>query len=96
MKQELLKGLSEEQIARVKACKSHEELLALAKEEGFELTDEQLATISGGGVCSVVSDIGDSLNLNDCPKCGSNNVKREGDECTCKKCGYKWLKVESH
>ena len=41
MKKELLKGLSEEQIAKVKACKSHEELLALAKQEGVELTDEQ-------------------------------------------------------
>ena len=27
MKEELLKGLSEEQIAKVKACKSHEEIL---------------------------------------------------------------------
>ena len=40
MKQELSKGLTDEQIAKVKACKSHEELLALAKEEGVELTDE--------------------------------------------------------
>ena len=32
MKEELLKGLSEEQIAKVKACKSQEEMLALAKE----------------------------------------------------------------
>ena len=42
MKNELLKGLSEEQIAKVKACKNNDELLALAKEEGIELTDEQL------------------------------------------------------
>lgn len=28
MKKELLKGLTEEQIAKVKACKSYEELLA--------------------------------------------------------------------
>ena len=49
MKKELLKGLSEEQIAKVKACSNHEELLALAKEEGIELTDEQLNAISGGG-----------------------------------------------
>ena len=48
MKEELLKGLSEEQIAKVKACKSQEEMLALAKEEGFELTDEQLEAVSGG------------------------------------------------
>lgn len=77
MKKELLKGLTEEQIAKVKACKSHEELLALAKEEGIELTEEQLSTISGGGVCSVVSDIGDKINPRDCPKCGTNNPKKE-------------------
>jgi len=48
MKEELLKGLTEEQIAKVKACKNQEELLTLAKEEGAELTDEQLKAISGG------------------------------------------------
>ena len=52
MKKELLKGLTEEQIAKVKACKSHEELLALAKEEGIELADEQLEAISGGACSS--------------------------------------------
>ena len=52
MRQELLKGLTEEQIAKVKACKSQEEMLALAKEEGIELTDEQLEAISGGGTCT--------------------------------------------
>ena len=62
MNKELLKGLTEEQIAKVKACSNHEELLALAKKEGIELTDEQLNTISGGGACSVISDIGDKLN----------------------------------
>ena len=38
MKQELLKGLTKEQIAKVKACKNHEELLELAKKEGIELS----------------------------------------------------------
>ena len=52
MKEELLKGLTEEQIAKAKACKSQEELLKLAKKEGIELTNEQLETISGGGVCT--------------------------------------------
>ena len=36
MKEELLKGLTKEQIVKVKACKSQEEILALAKEEGIE------------------------------------------------------------
>jgi len=52
MKEELLKGLTEEQIAKVKACKNQQELLKMAKEEGIELTEEQLGAISGGGACS--------------------------------------------
>ena len=48
MKKELLKGLSEEQIAKVKACKNQDEILALVREEGIELNDEQLAAVSGG------------------------------------------------
>ena len=51
MKNELLKGLSDEQIAKAKACKSSDELLALAKKEGIELTNEQLEAVSGGA-CS--------------------------------------------
>ena len=51
MRAELLKGLTEEQIAKIKACKSQEEMLALAKQEGIELTDEQLEAVSGGSAC---------------------------------------------
>ena len=60
MKEELLKGLTEEQIAKVKACKSQEELLAIAKEEGVELTEEQLEVVSGGRCTSSTK----------CPNCG--------------------------
>jgi len=51
MKEELLKGLTEEQIAKIKESKNQEELLKLAKEEGIELTNEQLETINGGFTC---------------------------------------------
>ena len=34
MKNELLKGLTKAQIAKVESCKNNEELLSLAKEEG--------------------------------------------------------------
>ena len=51
MREELLKGLTKEQIAKVKACKNTEELLKLAKEEGIELSNEQLEAVNGG-VCS--------------------------------------------
>ncbi len=88
VKKELLKGLSEEQVAKVKACKSHEELLALAKKEGIELTDEQLETISGGGLCT-------SAPAFTCPKCDSGYVKWKRDVngymCECKHCGYEWM-----
>ena len=90
MKQDLLKGLTDEQIAKVKACKGSEELLALAKKEGIELSNEQLAAVSGGGACSVVSDIGDKLNPFDCPKCGANRPIKDGKKLTCEKCGYVW------
>ena len=48
MKKELLKGLTEEQIAKVRACKDHKDLLQLARDEGVELNEEQLAAVNGG------------------------------------------------
>ena len=68
MKQDLLKGLTEEQIAKVKACKNQEEVLKVAKEEGIELTDEQLEAVSGG-VCTA--------SMPKCPRCGSNEFVTE-------------------
>ena len=69
MKQELLRGFTEEQIAKVKACKNQEEILALAAQEGVELSDEQLAAVSGGGC-------GGSDSSDACPHCGSKNIER--------------------
>ena len=40
--------LTEEQKAKVRACSTPEELVALARNEGIELTDEQLDDLSGG------------------------------------------------
>ena len=65
MKEELYKGLTEEQIAKVKACKNQEEILAIAKQEGIELTEEQLEAVSGGNCVPT---------LKGCPKCGGNNL----------------------
>ena len=80
MNKELLKGLSEEQIAKVKACKNNEELLAVAKEEGIELTDEQLEAVSGGCGTPEMT----------CPKCGGK-AKTYSDgmfsACACPNCG---------
>ena len=41
--------LSPELKEKALACKTPEELLALAKTEGIDLTNDQLDTISGGG-----------------------------------------------
>lgn len=49
MKKELLKGLTEEQVAKIMACNTTEEVLTVAREEGIELTDEQLEAVNGGG-----------------------------------------------
>ena len=48
MRKELLEGLTEDQIAKVKACESNSDLLVLAKDEGVELNAEQLAAVNGG------------------------------------------------
>ena len=40
--------LTDEQKAKVMACKSADELIALAEAEGVELSDEQLQSIAGG------------------------------------------------
>ena len=56
MKEELLKGLAKEQVAKLRACKNNEEILKAVKEEGVELNDEQLEAVSGGE-CSISSGI---------------------------------------
>ncbi len=91
-KKELLKGLTEEQIAKVKACKNYDELLALAKAEGVELTDEQLKIVSGGG-----KDYCQSTPSDNCLYCGSPDVKYKRETTgvlfdyqycgTCRTCG---------
>ena len=93
MRKELLKGLTEEQIKKVEACKNSDEILALAKAEGVELNDEQLAAVSGGGCSSTRK----------CPKCGSTNVKRKTEDVElkgananviayiCEDCKHAWV-----
>lgn len=44
------KDLSPELREKVRQCETPEELLALAKDEGYELSEEDLQAISGGGV----------------------------------------------
>ena len=56
---ELIASLTDEQKARAKACKTPEDYIAFAREEGIELTDEQLEAIAGG----TYVDPGDSWRL---------------------------------
>ena len=85
MKEELLKGLTKEQIAKVKACKSQEELLALAKKEGIELSDEQLAAVNGG--CGKSEEWYEIDNMT-CPVCFNSHCmeKVSDDWYRCKYC----------
>ena len=55
-----LSNLTEEQKARARACKTPEEILALAREEDYDLSDEQLEAVAGGAWAS-------SCNDNECP-----------------------------
>ena len=84
MRKELLKGLTEEQIAKLRGCKNSKEVLELAKAEGIELNEEQLAAVSGGACVEPPK----------CPICGSENVDWQEqsayDECHCKNCGHDW------
>lgn len=45
--------LTPEQQEKAKACQTPEELLALAREEGIELSDAELEDVAGGGFWDV-------------------------------------------
>ena len=87
MRKELFENLTKEQIAMVRTCKNHEELLKLAKEEGVELTNEQLEAVRGGGCFSSFK----------CPNCGSKDYRKlpiyQVSGCStyhCNECGHEW------
>lgn len=86
MRDDLLKGLSEEQIKKLNACNSSEEILTLAKDEGVELTNEQLEAISGGAC---------HFQKITCPYCGSDSVHKtmiEGSEAyDCWSCNERFI-----
>ena len=56
MRKELLKGLTDEQIAKVKACEDTRDLLQLAIDEGVELNEEQLNAVNGGACTNAETD----------------------------------------
>jgi len=55
--------LTPEQIEKAKVCKALEEILALAKEEGYELSDDELGDVAETGIiaCALtLTALGDS------------------------------------
>ena len=78
------KDLTPEQRAKVGACKTPQDILALAKQEGYELSDAELEVVSGGEwggeptikvhcvYCeSIVEVAADQMgNTVNCPSCG--------------------------
>ena len=94
MKEELLQGLSEEQLAKVKECKTQQQILELAKDEGVELSNEQLEAVAGG--CGTTFDKYTTVPAAHCPKCGSTHYSgRVYGNCyryTCFDCvpSYDW------
>ena len=91
MNKELLKGLTPDQVEKVKALGGNmSDLLQLAKDEGVELTPEQLDAVNGGNC--YIAKAPDS-----CPKCGSDDisVRQQYDGlhfyfCKCMACNHEW------
>lgn len=51
--------LTPKQQQKARACKTPEELLMLAREEGYELNEDELAAVSGGVSWDCISDCPD-------------------------------------
>lgn len=84
--------LTQEQQEKLLACKTANELISLAEEEGVELSDDELQEIAGGGWSPKDA-------LPKCPVCGSyailiNPMPGTGCAiCTCHDCGHQWTKT---
>ena len=53
------KDFTPEQIEKARACRTADELIALAEAEGIELSDEQLDSVAGGDSWSLPEGCGD-------------------------------------
>ena len=75
-------NLTPEQIEKLKACETPEELHAMIKSEGIKLTSEQLQAISGG------SDWASTTKSQRCPSCRLLNWTNSSyRRTTCEGCG---------
>lgn len=57
IKDEVFNQLTDEQKEKVKAAKTPQELLALAKEAGYVLSEDQLQMLVGGGKKNFCNDL---------------------------------------
>ena len=86
-KEGLLQGLTDAQREKAKNCRSSEELLKIAQEEGVELNDEQLSAISGG--CTGIEENSPPRPQHvTCTNCGSSTVDLQYQVKTAN--GYYW------
>ncbi len=98
--------ITKELIAKARKCETAQELLALAKENDIEMSEEQASSLLVGmkkaGELSDreldnVSGGGCNFFKAKCPKCRSINIKQETEQymfiLTCLDCGYKWWQV---
>ena len=87
-------AISSEVMEKLKACKTAEELVALAKSEGYELSDAELEQMSGGSWHCTTHEFDNPI----CANCGSTDVMitqiyRGGSisyQYECRICGNKW------
>lgn len=84
-----IENLSTEQKAKLGECESPEDILAVAKAEGYELNEEELDQIAGGTPVWVIT------NMHVCKKCRGDlkYLGKEGkyNQYQCKKCGQLYL-----
>lgn len=82
--------ITEEHKKKMEKCKTPEECIALAKEFGYDLNDEQIEEINGG------QELGTSWKKQDtCPKCGGHSISQYRPNpymvvYHCNTCGYEW------
>ena len=76
--------ISPELRAKVAACKTPEEILAIAKKEGVKLSEEQLESISGGAKWNWSGGY-----YTECPRCGKTVDVDDKDNppASCPYCG---------
>jgi len=76
--------LTPEQQERIQACTTPEEVFALAREQGHELTEEEIDAISGGDNAwgNKPKNVPTA-----CPNCGSQTIREIALGYTCHDCG---------